>query len=356
MKTHRFSIKLSGHFAVVAVLLVILIFSTSCAAPAAHSIPSAKAPDRTTPAQPAATAAERDAVRVNIQPFMGYAPFIIAKEEGLFEKHGIEVEFVTVPSAEAIPMTMAGQLDLSAAVVNAGMFNAIGKGGAARVVMGLTRWSADGCVPAAILGQAAQNEELEDVRNWKKLATATDPNDMLAYFLDTTLAQRDLTLADIEVTKIPAPAMIEALGTGAIQLAIVGEPWVTNLMDGGNAVILQEGQKTLPDSQFSVVLFGEHLLDSPDQADRIARALLEAFQQYQEGATDRNVEILSAYTGLEPDLLRTVCWASIPSDGSINTESMMAFQEWMLRQGSLDSVLTPDQFIEKSILNDLHAK
>lgn len=354
MNARRSSALLAGRFAVI-VLLLPLFFSASCAAPIVKSIPSAGTPDPAVPAQSAATAVERAAVRVNIQPFMGYAPFIIAKEEGLFEKYGVDVEFVTAPSAEAIPMTMAGQLDMSAAVVNAGMFNAIGKGGAARVVMGLSRWRADGCIPAAILGQAGQREALQDVRNWTEVATATDPTDMLAYFLDTVLSQSDRSLADIELTKVPAPAMVEALGTGATQLVMVGEPWITNLTAGGNAVILQEGQKTLPDSQFSVVLFGERLLDSPEQADHIARALLEAFEQYQEGPTDRNVELLSAYTKLEPDLLRKVCWAPIPADGSINLESMMGFQEWMLRQGLLDNVLSPDRFMDARILNDLHS-
>jgi NitT/TauT family transport system substrate-binding protein len=305
------------------------------------------------PDTPDVPATESITLKINIQPFMGYAPFLIAKEEGYFEKYGINVEFVEAPSSEAIPLTMVGELDMSAAVLNAGLFNALARGGSARVVMGLSRWSAGGCTPVAILGRTELLEQLQDMRNWNSLASASDRTDFLGYFLDQTLAQGGLTLANVETSRLPAPAALEALETGAVQLLMTAEPWIARVVNSGSGAILRKAQEVLPDSQFSVVLFGDRLLKSPELAQRVTLAYLDAVQQYQQGPTDRNIEILARYTKLEPDLLRNICWASIPADGSINIDSIMGYQEWAVEQGLLDSILDPDEFWDGRILDEL---
>ena len=71
---------------------------------------------------------------------------------------------------------------------------------------------------------------------------------------------------------------------------------------------------------------------------------MDAVRQYQAGPTERNVAILAKYTQLDPELLRKMCWVTIPADGSLKQDSLMAFQQWAINQKLLDRIVTPDKF------------
>jgi len=86
---------------------------------------------------------------------------------------------------------------------------------------------------------------------------------------------------------------------------------------------------------------------------RAAQAYLEGARQYQQGATQRNVEILAKYTGMEKDLLTRICWATIPADGNLNVDYIMAFQKWAAAQEQLDQVVTPDQYWDSRFVEKL---
>lgn len=77
-------------------------------------------------------------------------------------------------------------------------------------------------------------------------------------------------------------------------------------------------------------------------------AYLKAVRQYGLGKTERNLAIISASTGLEPDLLSRAHWVPCHADGSINVESVMDFQAWAERKGFVDRTLSPEEFWDPS--------
>ncbi len=313
--------------------MLIIVSATACGA----TRPDSTALPTETPVQ----------IKVNLQPYIGFAPFVLAREEGYFARYGIQVEFVQVPSTEAVPLLMQGELDMISTVINPNLFNAIARGGSGRIVLSMSQWSADGCASVAILGNKDRAAQLQNISTWKRLALSTDSTGaqgMQGYMLNLVLAQGGLTLADVEVNKLAAPDAFEALKSGAVPLAISVEPWVTRIVQGNYGDILQSAPEVLPDAQYSVVLFSERLLQSPDLGQRVARAYLDAVRQYQDGSTERNVEIVATYTSLDAQLLKQICWATIPTDGAINLDSVMAYQEWAVAQGLLDQVVSPDMF------------
>jgi ABC-type nitrate/sulfonate/bicarbonate transport system substrate-binding protein len=167
---------------------------------------------------------------------------------------------------------------------------------------------------------------------------------MQGYMLSLVLAQGGLTLQDVEISKLSAPAALQALQSGSTPLAISVEPWITRMVQGNDGEVLQSASVVLPNGQYSVVLFSERLLQSPDLGRRVAQAYLDAVRQYQAGPTDRNVEIIAGYTDLERQLLKQICWAAIPVDGHVNLDSIMAYQSWAVAQGLLDQVVSADKF------------
>jgi ABC-type nitrate/sulfonate/bicarbonate transport system substrate-binding protein len=300
------------------------------------------------PATPIAQPTDAPArLKVNVQPYMGYAPLLIAKEEGHFAKYNLETEFVEAASADALPLVMQGQLDMSVAVISAGLFNAIERGGAGRVVLSLSQWNAGDCTSTGIVGRKSQIAQLRDVSTWKNLTMSTNETGfqgMQGFFVHQLLAKNNLALADLKNSKLSAPAALDALQSGAAPLAMLTEPWITQALSLGYGEILSGGQDALPGAQLSVVVFSDRLLKSPDLGLRVAQAYLDAVRQYQQGASARNIEILAKYTGLEKELLKKICWTTIPADGKLNLDNVMAFQQWANAQGQLDKIVAPEKF------------
>lgn len=286
-------------------------------------------------------------LKVNVQPYMGYAPLLIAKEEGHFAKYNLEAEFVEAASADALPLVMQGQLDMSVAVISAGLFNAIERGGAGRVVLSLSQWNAGDCTSTGIVGRKTQIAQLRNVSTWKGLTLSTNETGfqgMQGFFIHQLLAKNNLALADLQNSKLSAPAALDALQSGAAPLAMLTEPWITQAINLGYGEILSGGQDALPGAQLSVVVFSDRLLKSPDLGLRVAQAYLDAVRQYQQGASARNIEILAKYTGLEKELLKKICWTTIPADGKLNLDNVMAFQQWANVQGQLDKIVASEKF------------
>jgi NitT/TauT family transport system substrate-binding protein len=96
---------------------------------------------------------------------------------------------------------------------------------------------------------------------------------------------------------------------------------------------------------YSVISYGPTLLDeSPEIGQRIATAHLKAMRIYNQGKTERNLEIVSNAMQLPIEDLRSICWPRMREDGLIDTTSLRVFQEWAKTRGQLDEVLSAAQY------------
>lgn len=73
-------------------------------------------------------------------------------------------------------------------------------------------------------------------------------------------------------------------------------------------------------------------------------AYLKAVRQYNQGKTERNLEILAKHTELDRELLKRACWPSMHNDGRINVRGVLDFQAWAVGKGFLDSPVKEEQF------------
>src|SRR5688572_21402644 len=95
--------------------------------------------------------APRKKVTVAIQPFTAHAPVLIAYADSFFAEEGLDVEFIKVAnSTEAIPALLNGDVDVYPASANPGLFNAMARGMAVRMVADRGYLDPNGCTSAAI--------------------------------------------------------------------------------------------------------------------------------------------------------------------------------------------------------------
>jgi NitT/TauT family transport system substrate-binding protein len=171
------------------------------------------------------------------------------------------------------------------------------------------------------------------------------------YVLDILLEPAGLSIDDLKVVDIPVPNRLDALQTGAIDIAPLGEPWITRVANAGAGRIWIGYEDLLPNSQSGILAFGPTLTEQNREAgNRFMLAYLEGVQLHNEGKTDRNIKLMAEFTQLDPEEVSQMCWQSFTADGSIDADSMIAFQEWALEKGLVDAVLTEEEFFDGSFL------
>ena len=139
------------------------------------------------------------------------------------------------------------------------------------------------------------------------------------------------------------------MNAGQVDLTVQNEPWVTRLADAGHVRLTPGISKLMPNSESAVMLFGPKLLGAnAEVGKRFMLAYLKAVRAYNEGKTEHNVAILSKYTKLPKELVQKMCWPALHPDGTINTESVLDFQNWAAGKGMIKTPATAAQLFDTS--------
>jgi NitT/TauT family transport system substrate-binding protein len=289
-----------------------------------------------------------DEITVAILPYISYAPFIIAQEEGYYAEQGLAVEFVEFTrTAELVPALASGQLDVAAGLLTAGTLNAIAREGQIRYVADKGFTDPASCTYTTFMARSdlLETGQLDTPAGLAGTRIALSGASSAEYYLDVLLEMGGLTPDQVEIVEVPLPIRLEGMMSGELDLAVVSEPWGTRISDTGSGEIWMPMEEVLPDFQLSVILYGKTFLeDESGLGTRFMIAYLKAVEQYQQGKTTRNLEIMSEFTGLDEELLERACWQSFRLDGTINLQSVIDFQKWADSRGLLDIELNPEDF------------
>ena len=339
----------------VLILLIAIAFVISACGGAAQ--PAAQQASEPTE-EPAAT--EMVTLTMNSSNLASFAPIFIAEAEGYFAEQGVHVEYITFNrTGDAIPLLISGDLDIYAGSVNSGLLNAVGQDPYVKVVADRGHISQDDqCAYHGVLVRKDLYEsgQVTGPADLAGLTISSSNSGASGYLLGTYLAEAGLTFDDINLTNVPATSYPDAFETGALDGAVTPELNLSRVLSAGNAVLLAQAQDVYGSGQISMLAFGRTVLENNREAGvRFLAAYLKGIHQYNEGKTDRNLEILAEATGEDTDLLKESCWPSIREDGAIDFAGVDGFQQWSVEQGQLDAAVTEEQFWDPSLLQDAQA-
>jgi NitT/TauT family transport system substrate-binding protein len=299
-------------------------------------------------ATPAPTEEEPIPLKVGVLNFSSYAPLHIALAEGFYAEEGLAVELVSfAPTDEMIPALASGEIDLISTTLIASIFNAINSGTNIKYVAGKGYLDPDNCpTDAWVASKQALADGLSDPASLKGRNVAVYAGGTPAYMLDVLLERGGLIVEDLNTSYIvESAARMEALRSGAVDLVSLGEPWITIAETSGAGEVWMPYSELVPNLPMGLIIYGPNVMNEKHDAGvRFMAAYLRGLEQYALGKTDRNVEIIAGFTKLTPEQVKGACWTSMKTDGSVNTEAMLAFQEWAVRQGLIDKALELDQF------------
>lgn len=311
------------------------------------------------PGSPPDTGAASDAIRVVSLPFIGSAAITIAVEEGYFEDQNLDVEVVNLTrNMEAVPALVRGDVDVGIGQLTVNIVNAIAGGARLRFVIGSVVLEPSACSFNAILARRALVEEgkLDRAEQLQALQVELDPLLPQGFFMSRALEPFDLTVDDLQRVNLPTGANIDALINGSIDVTIASEPLLTRALSSGQAVVWRAGEELVPGYQLSSVMFGPTLLDErPEVGERFTVAFLRGLRQLRAGPTERNVELMALHTGLDPGLVKQLCWPSADPTGRIRPEGLMELQAWLLSRGLIDAVIPEEELIDTRFIDRANA-
>ncbi|NOZ06885.1 MAG: ABC transporter substrate-binding protein [Chloroflexi bacterium] len=321
-------------------LVAFLLLAVGCA-------PGAKAPPTPIPTAH---------VKVSSLPYLTWGPLYIAEEEGFFAQQNIEIEWVKMGSTEEyIPLLSGGDIDVGAGGVGIGFLNAVAGGIPIKAVAGKGHLQKGDCSSMGIVARQAlyDSGELDRVEELKgrKVATSAVPT-LFGYLLGRTLASANLSLEDVKIVRLPIPATFGAYKQGSIDASIGNEPIPTRMEGAGLAHRLAAFEDIAPDFQYAFIVFGPNLLEKdPGLGQRFLAAYLQGIAQFNKGKTARNLEILSARTGQDVQVLQRVCWPAIYADGHVDMSGTMDFQNWAQKHGFFSGNVAKDDLFQSSLLD-----
>ena len=294
-------------------------------------------------------------LKVHVSNFLSVTPIYIAQEEGYFAEQNLDVEFIKFDSSsEVVPLLASGQVDISASGLSTGLINTIVRDQNVRVVAERGSYDPDGCTYSAILVsndllESGEISDPSDLAGKPVRSTSTGPT---AFLLDTVLKDYGLSLEDVGIINMPQPSVGVELSRGSLYAASVAEPYVTSIVEEGNAQIWFRAEDVLPEAIYGVLVYGASILENNREAgNRFMVAYLKGVRQYNQGKTERNLELFHEFTQLDFDVIESSCLPSINPDGQINFElGLNRFQQWALEKGHIDAALSREEFFDDSFI------
>jgi NitT/TauT family transport system substrate-binding protein len=331
----------------VASILMVLIFVLQGCQAEAPQIPAVQETQGPTEAKPATIK-----LKVQLLPYLSYAPLFIAQKEGYFTEQGLDVEFQKLQGGAAFVATVSGDIDVAATFLTSNLLEAIGKGETVKVVADKGYIAPSGCTVNGFLARKdlVESGALNEAKGLVGRTVKYDKVSVQAYFLDRLLKPGGFGLADVEYVDFnSSPVVMEAFKNGAVDMAAESEPWITRNVNTGDSVVWKDYSEIAPDFQFAFIIFGPSLLkDNPDAGRRFMVAYLKAVQLFNQGKTDKNMALMEAFTEEKPEALKQICWPTFRNDLLINTKSVLEFQDWAIQQGLLESPVTVEKFWDPS--------
>lgn len=294
-------------------------------------------------------------LRVTAFPYLSFAPLYIAQEEGFFAEQGLSVEFVRFQrNSDSLTALLLKEVDVDS-ILTVGLMNAIARGEIVKIAANKGVLNPDGCPADGLMARTGLGVAPADLsaETLKRLKFGVDPTWLDSYLLQQVLAKYGVDISAVATEYLPDPAArVEALREGALDVAFLSEPWITRAEQSGAATLWLPAAEIAPGFSLGILSFGPTLLERTDDVGaRFLQAYLQGIAQYNEGKTERNLDIVSRFSQLDKDLLNAVCWPTFAVDGQVDADKLAGYLDWAVEQGLADRPLMPDEFWDPQYLN-----
>ena len=259
-----------------------------------------------------------DTIRIGALRLTSSAPIFIAMERGLFKEEGLDVEVKFMKSAQPVAMALAaGDLDVGATGLTAGLYNAMANGLKIRIVADKGRvWPGYKLVGIMVSNDAWEKgvRTLSDLKG--KRVGITQIGSTFHYMLGNILTKNNMDLKDVKPTPLGGVKnMLDAVASNRIESSFMVQPFCTTMEKKkiGHLMLWASQEMSY---QIAAVFFSEKLAGNTPVALRFLRAYIRACRIYYDNCLrmegdrllkgpefEQVIGYIAKYTDRKPDLI-----------------------------------------------------
>ncbi len=235
-------------------------------------------------------------VRIGTQPWIGYGPWWIAKDQEMFEKYGLDVELVDFAEDKEVNAAFAsGDMDAANLATHTAIkLHSVGLN-LKLVLLEDVSTSAD-----AILA----GEDITSIADLKGRSVAYEEGTTSDLLLNYALNQSGMSLADIIPVPMPASDAGTTLLTGNVSVAVTYEPYISEVLKNDSKLnILYEAGECLGLISDVLVVNGKWAEKNPEILRNLLKVWDEALAFYNQNPEAGQAIIAEAVGSAPEDLV-----------------------------------------------------
>jgi len=289
-------------------------------------------------------------------PVIAFAPVYVAAGLGYYAEQGLDVDLQQFAGgSEMIASLATNDLNVGFGGAGPGLFNAYDQGLPIKIVANGHHEGNPVATPLVVSKAKCDSGEIRSVADLKGKKVSINAPGATEYWLSQALAQGGLTLNDVDLQTLAFPDAVAALGSGAIDAAILGEPTATLAEQQGVGVILTNDFDVQGVTPTMVYANTDFLSANPDVSAKLMAAYVKACRAIMErGFSDPEIlPIIAEYTGLPEELITASVTPQFTVDGDISVDSLTTLQSFFRTMGELsyDTDIDPNTMIDRTALD-----
>jgi NitT/TauT family transport system substrate-binding protein len=316
--------------------LSLLLLLSSCAPKAATVSPTEAVANN----QPAGS------LKIAVLPIIDTLPMYVAQQEGLFAKHGVNVEFIPVASAPERDQLLAaggadGTINETLAVM---LFNKD------KVQMQVVRYAlrpTEGNGHFFILASAKSG--ISSVDALKGVEIGVSQGTVIEYVTDRLLQADGFKTDEIKTIAVPKiPDRMALLASGELSAGVMPDPLASLVVSQGGVVVTDDSKH--PEYGFSVISFRKDVIDANPQAVKGFLAAIEDATALLNANPAKYKNVLSEQKLVPPPLLEAYQAPVFPTAGVPTESEWNDAQSWLKEKSVLTSDVSYVDSVNASLL------
>jgi NitT/TauT family transport system substrate-binding protein len=304
---------------------------------------------------------------VAVQGRPDQAALQLAIDRGYFAKQGLDVQTVQIDSgAQMVPSLATNQVQVGNGAPSAALFNALNRGIDIRLVADYAHVGNEQDTTLALLVR-------KDLLDSGAVKTAADlsgqpigigtikgtVSDLL---WDAVLKKEHLNAADFDVSYLPFPDILSALGSKRLAAGTLTEPLATQAAATGVAEVLYPAGAVIPGATLSVLQYSPAFArEQPEAATKFMVAYLQGVRDYydafhlQKNREDAISLLTKSLSVKDPVVWQTAGPEFIDLNGKVNVDDLVHQANFYASQGTLEGPV-PDiaryvdtQFVDAAV-------
>ena len=311
----------------------------------------------------------RAKIRVGLVRLISSGPIFIAEARNFFEKVNLDVELkYFADGALAMPALVAGELDLTASTLNAGLFNAVSKGAPYKLILdrGIEK---PGSGSMTIVTSNAMYDAGFTSVDKAKLLKGKKISIQAPGSIDQYLFGRAGEKAGLDPTKdlnwssgMSYPDMIKLMGVGQTDAANIPVPLAFLAEKNKAGKIIGAGSDIEPNAQLACwIMSSKFLAENKSAAVRFAMVHIHAARLFNKAAAAKDpdvIKIVSEATKVPAPLIERAAprWTWFDEKGIPNVESCLAQGKFWNQIKLVNATVSQQQLFDLSPAQEADAR